>query len=51
MRITTHDNGNVYSHDQEENKLDSTINANDDAHEIEYWAATSCHSLIVILVP
>ena len=27
-RITTRDNGNVQSHDQEESKLDITINAN-----------------------
>ena len=27
-RITTRDNGNVQSHDQEESKLNSTINAN-----------------------
>ena len=26
-QITTHDNGNVQSHDQEESKLSSTINA------------------------
>ena len=32
MRITTPDNGNVQSHDQEESKLNSTINANNAAH-------------------
>ena len=28
----TRDNGNFQSHDQEESKLNSTINANSDAH-------------------
>ena len=31
-RITTFDNGNVQSHDQEESKLNGTINANIGAH-------------------
>ena len=31
-RITTHDNSNVQSHDKEESKLNSTINANSGAH-------------------
>ena len=30
-RITTRDNGNVQSHDREESKLNSTINANNGA--------------------
>ena len=33
-RIITRDNGDFQSHDQEENKLNSTINANSDAHAI-----------------
>ena len=33
-RITTRDNGNVQSHDQEESKLNSTINANNRAHTL-----------------
>ena len=35
-RITTRDNGNVQSHDQEESKLSSTINANSGAHTITH---------------
>ena len=36
-RITTHDNGNVQSHGQEESELSSTINVNSGAHTlIEY---------------
>ena len=31
-RITTRNNGNVQFHDQEESKLNSTINANSAAH-------------------
>ena len=31
-QITTCDNGNVHSHDNEEHKLNSTINANSGAH-------------------
>ena len=31
-RITTRNNGNVQSHDREECKLNSTINANSGAH-------------------
>ena len=31
-RITTRDNGNVQSHDQEESKLNSAIYANSGAH-------------------
>ena len=34
--ITTHDNGNVQSHDQEESKLNSTINANSGAHTLTH---------------
>ena len=30
--ITTHDNGNVQSHDKEESKLNSTITVNSGAH-------------------
>ena len=30
--ITTRDNGDVHSYDQEENKLNITINANSGAH-------------------
>ena len=33
-RITTRDNGNVQSHDQEESKLNSTNNANSGAHTL-----------------
>ena len=33
-RITTRDNGNVQSHDQEESKLNSTINVNNRAHTL-----------------
>ena len=33
-RITTRDNGNVQSHDKEENKLNSTITANSGAHTL-----------------
>ena len=36
-RITTLDYGNVQSHDQEESKLNSTINVNSDAHTINIW--------------
>ena len=32
MNHTTHDNGNVQSHDQEESKLNSNINVNSGAH-------------------
>ena len=35
-RITTCDNGNVQSHDQEESKLNSTINANSGAHTLTH---------------
>ena len=35
-QITTRDNGNVQSHDQEESKLSSTINANNGAHTLTY---------------
>ena len=35
-RITTRDNGNVQSHDQEESKLNSTINANSGAHTLTH---------------
>ena len=33
-RNTTRDNGNVQSHNQEESKLNSTINANGGAHTL-----------------
>ena len=33
-RITTRDSGNVQYHDQEESKLNSTINVNNDAHTL-----------------
>ena len=36
MRITTRDNGNVQSHDQEESKLNSTVNAGSGAHTLTY---------------
>ena len=32
----TRDNGNVQSHDQEESKLNSTVNANSGAHTLTY---------------
>ena len=35
-RITTRDNVNVQSHDQEENKLNSTLNANYGAHALTH---------------
>ena len=35
-RITTRDNGNVQSHDQEESKLNSTIITNTGAHILTY---------------
>ena len=35
QRITTRYNGNVQSHDQEESKLNSTINANSDSHTLK----------------
>ena len=35
-RITTRDNGNFQSHDQEESKLNSTINANSGAHTLTH---------------
>ena len=35
-RITTHDNGDVQSHDQEESKLNSTITANSGAHKLTH---------------
>ena len=34
--ITTRDNGNVQSHDQEESKLNSTVNAGSGAHTLTY---------------
>ena len=36
-RITTRDNGNVQSHDEEESKLNSTITANSGAHTLTHW--------------
>ena len=36
IRIATRDNGNVQSHDQEESKLNSTINANNGAHTLTH---------------
>ena len=35
-RITTRDNRNVLSYDQEKSKLNSTINANSGAHTIRH---------------
>ena len=35
-RITTRDSGNVQSHDQEESKLNSTINVNSGAHTLPH---------------
>ena len=35
-RITTRENGNVQSHDQEESKLNSTITANSGAHALTH---------------
>ena len=35
-RITTRDNGNVQSHDQEESKLNSIINANNGARALTH---------------
>ena len=37
-RITTRNNGNVQSHDQEESKLNSTINANSGALQQDRWS-------------
>ena len=42
--ITTHDNGNVQSHDQEESKLNITITVNSGAH-------TLTHGQIIIKSP
>ena len=35
-RITIRDDGNVQSHDQEESKLNSTINASSGAHTLTH---------------
>ena len=35
-QITTRDNGNVHFHDQEESKLNSTIDANSGAHTLTH---------------
>ena len=35
-QTTTRDNGNVQSHDQEESKLNRTINANGGAHTLNH---------------
>ena len=35
-QITTRDSGNIESHDQEESKLNSTINANRGAHTLTH---------------
>ena len=35
-RITTHDNDNVQSYDQEDSKSNSTINANSGAHALPH---------------
>ena len=35
-RITTHNNGNVQSHDKEESKSNNTINANSGAHTLTH---------------
>ena len=34
--MTTGDNGNVQSHDQDQSKLNSSINANSGAHTLIY---------------
>ena len=45
-RIITRDNGNVQSHDQEESKLNSTINANGGAHTFTHDKITKeVHSI------
>ena len=36
LRIKTRDNGNVHSHDQEESKMNSTINTNSGAHTLAH---------------
>ena len=36
MQITTFDNGNVHSHEQEESKLYSAIKANTGTHTLSY---------------
>ena len=36
LRITTRDNGNVHSHDQEESKMSSNINTNSGAHALTH---------------
>ena len=36
-RITTRDNDNIQSHDQDESKLNSTINANSGAHTLAHY--------------
>ena len=36
MKITTRDNGNVQSHDQEKSKLNSAINTNSGAHTLSH---------------
>ena len=36
MRFTTRDTGNVQCHDQEQSKLNSTINANSAAHTLTF---------------
>ena len=35
-RVTTRNNSNVQSHDQEESRLNSTINANSGAHTLTH---------------
>ena len=35
-RITTHDNGNVQFHDEEESKLNSTVNVNKGVHTLTH---------------
>ena len=40
--MTTRDNDNVQSHDQEESKLNSTINANCGAHTLSHDKVIKC---------
>ena len=44
-RITTRDNGNAQSHDQEESKLNSTISTNSGAHTLTYDKIKKIHSI------
>ena len=47
-RITTRDNGNVLSHDQEEHKLNSTIIENSEAHTLADNKITKVHSIRIM---